>query len=410
MLAAIASASKKVQAVRALRHPNFRWLWLSTSAQAVGRGMQFLTLGWLVLELTDSSIQLGLVIFLYGIPNLSFVLFGGIIADRINRRMLLITSQGTVTLIIFVLATLTLLGLINLWQIYVGSFLLGTLQALNTPSRMAIVSDLVDREDLMNAVVLNSAMMNSGRILGPAIAGGIIEITDIGFALFANAGFYLIGAACLLLINGLSRPPAPLGGNLFRDLFGGLKYYWSTPVAFTVITIGFAFGFFTMPYVQVMPAFAKETLNAGAGEVGLLIGAAGFGSLFATVILASLGNFPYKNWLLLGQILIFGLGLLFLAWSPWFWVSWGILFIVGAGSMVPMGTTILQLTVPSEMQGRVLSLWYLGAGFMFIGSLPMTMVAEAFSWQIAISGGAAIFLLIALGLGLIRPHLRRLRI
>ena len=147
MLAAIASASKKVQAVRALRHPNFRWLWLSTSAQAVGRGMQFLTLGWLVLELTDSSIQLGLVIFLYGIPNLSFVLFGGIIADRINRRMLLITSQGTVTLIIFVLATLTLLGLINLWQIYVGSFLLGTLQALNTPSRMAIVSALVDRED-----------------------------------------------------------------------------------------------------------------------------------------------------------------------------------------------------------------------------------------------------------------------
>ena len=165
-----------------------------------------------------------------------------------------------------------------------------------------------------------------------------------------------------------------------------------------------------MPYVQVMPALAKETLNAGAGDVGLLIGAAGFGSLFATVILASLGNFPYKNWLLLGQILIFGLGLLFLAWSPWFWVSWGILFIVGAGSMVPMGTTILQLTVPSEMQGRVLSLWYLGAGFMFIGSLPMTMVAEAFSWQIAISGGAAIFLLIALGLGLIRPHLRRLRI
>ena len=372
--------------------------------------MQFLTLGWLVLELTDSSSQLGLVLFLYGIPNLTLVLFGGILADRIDRRMLLITSQGTVTIILLVLATLAISGWVHLWHIYVGSFILGTLQALNTPSRMAIVSDLVDRDDLMNAVVLNSAMMNSGRILGPAIAGGIIEIVDIGTALYVNAGFYLVGTACLLLINGLSRRPAPSGRNPFKDLLDGLKFYWSTPVAFTVITIGFAFGFFTMPYVQVMPAFAKETLDAGAGGAGLLIGAAGFGSLFATVVLASLGNYHYKNWLLLGQILIFGLGLLFLAWSPWFWVSWGILFFVGAGSMVPMGTTILQLTVPREMQGRVLSLWYVGAGFMFVGSLPMAMVAEAFGWQIAISGGAVMFLLISLGLGLFRPYLRQLKI
>ena len=144
MLATFASASKKLQVIRALRHPNFRWLWLSTSAQAVGRGMQFLTLGWLVLELTDSSYQLGLVLFLYGIPNLTLVLFGGIFADRIDHRMLLITSQSTVTLIVLVLATLTITGLIVLWHIYLGSFILGTVQALNTPSRMAIVSDLVD--------------------------------------------------------------------------------------------------------------------------------------------------------------------------------------------------------------------------------------------------------------------------
>ena len=140
MLAAIASAPKNIKAVRALRHPNFRWLWLSTSAQAVGRGMQFLTLGWLVLELTDSSIQLGLVIFLYGIPNLSFVLFGGIIADRIDRRLLLVTSQAAVTLTVLVLATLTILDSITLWHIYAGSFLLGTLQALNTAYRAGPIS------------------------------------------------------------------------------------------------------------------------------------------------------------------------------------------------------------------------------------------------------------------------------
>ena len=410
MLAAIASASKSLQAVRALRYSNFRWLWLSTSSQAVGRGMQFLTLGWLVLELTDSSSQLGLVLFLYGIPNLTLVLFGGIFADRIDRRKLLVATQGMVSLVVLLLATLTLTEVVSLWHIYCGSFVLGTLQALNMPSRMAIVSDLVDREDIMNAVVLNAAMMNSGRIIGPALAGLIIEIVDIRPALLANAVIYLAGTACLMLISGLARPPVAADSNILRDLLSGLKFYWTTPVAFTVITIGFAFGFFAMPYVQVMPAFAKEVLNSGAGEAGLLIGGAGFGSLFATVVLASLGNFPYKNWLLLGQMFVFGLGLLVFAWSSWFWFSWVMLFAVGAGSMVPMGTAILQLSVPSEMQGRILSLWYIGAGFMFIGSLPMALVTDAFGWQMALSGGAFLFLLIALGLGLFRPSLRQLKI
>ena len=138
--------------------------------------------------------------------------------------------------------------------------------------------------------------------------------------------------------------------------------------------------------------------------------AAGFGSLFATIVLASLGNFPYKNWLLLGQVFIFGTALFLFAWSPWFWASWAILLFVGASSMVPMGTTVLQLTVPSEMQGRILSIWYVGAGLMFIGSLPMALVADVLTWPIAMAGGAVIFLLVAALLGLYRPTLRHLKI
>jgi MFS family permease len=410
MFAQITATSHKLQAVRALRHRNYRWFWFSANAVAIARGMQFLTLGWLVLELTDSAAQLGLTVFLYGIPNLTLVLFGGIFADRIDRRKLLVSSQAMVCIIIFILAVLTMTGLVALWHIYVGTFILGVLQAINMPSRMAIVADLVGREDIMNAVVLNSAVMNYGRILGPAMAGGIIEITGIGPALYVNAGCYLIGTVCLFLIKGLSQGTVARKTAILGDLLEGLRYFWSTPVAFAVIGTGFAFGFFGMPYVQVMPAFASEVLGVGAGGTGLLITAAGVGSLIGTLALVSLGNFSHKNWLLIGSFFIFGVGLFLFAWSPWFWLSWVLLMFVGMGSMVPMGTTVLQLTVPPELQGRVLSLWYVSAGLMFIGALPMSLVAEALGWPIALAGGAALFLLVSLWLGVWQPALQRLKV
>ena len=410
MFAQITATRDKLQAVRALRHRNFRWFWFSANAVAIARGMQFLTLGWLVLELTDSATQLGLVVFLYGIPNLTLVLFGGIFADRIDRRKLLVSSQAVVTIIVFALAVLTITGLVALWHIYAATFILGALQALNMPSRMAIVADLVRREDIMNAVVLNSAVMNYGRILGPALAGGIIEVTGIGPALYINAGCYFVGTVCLFLIKGLSPGTAARKTPIMGDLLEGLRYFRSTPVAFTVIGIGFAFGFLGMPYVQVMPAFAREALGVGAGGAGLLITAAGVGSLIGTLVLVSLGNFRYKNWLLIGSFFVFGVGLFLFAWSSWFWLSWALLLFVGMGSMVPMGTTVLQLTVPSELQGRVLSLWYVSAGLMFIGALPMSVVAETLSWPIAIAGGAGLFLLVALWLGVWQPALRRLKV
>ena len=405
------SVRHRVQIFRSLRHRDFRWFWLSTTAQAAARGMQFLILGWLVLVLTDSSSQLGLVVFLYGVPNLAFVLFGGIIADRIDRRKMLIGTQTAVSAIIFILATLMVTDSIVIWHLYAATLLLGTLQAINMPARMAIVSDLVERDDLMNAVVLNSAVMNSGRILGPALAGGLIELYGIGAALYVNAFLYLISVVSLVVVRHVSAIRPGRKTSILGDLFEGLRFYWKTPAVFTMITIGFAMGFFGMPYVQILPAFAKDVLGAGAGEAGLLITGAGVGSLVGTVILASLGDSPHKNRVLLISIFGFGVSLLVFAWTQWFWATWLTLLFVGMGtSMIPMITTILQLTVPTEFQGRVLSLWYLSAGLMFVGALPMAMVADAVNWPIAITGGAVLYLLIAFWLGLWRPTLRRLKV
>ena len=411
LLARFKAATPRLPAFRALRYANFRWFWLSTAGQAMAQGMQFLILGWLVLYLTDSVSQLGLTAFFYGIPNLTLVLFGGIFADRINRQKLLIASQTGVTIIIFAVATLTITNLVSVWQIFAASFLLGTLHAINMPTRLAMVVNLVDRDDIMNAVVLNAAVMNTGRIVGPALAGGIIELVGIGPALYINAGCYLMAAGCVLLIRNFGQDRPARKTDIFRDLLTGLNYFIKTPVALTVIGVGFAFGFFGMPHVQVMPAFAKEVLGVGAAEAGLLITAAGLGSLLANVFLALLGNFRRKNLLLIGSVLLFELSLFLFAWSQWFWLSWGILLFVGVGSIgyISLGTTVLQLTVPSELQGRVMSLWYVSAGLMFIGSLPMAVVADFVSWPLALAGGAVVSFAFTLWLAIWRPTLRRLQ-
>ena len=341
-MAQILAIGRKLQTFRALRHRDFRWFWIGANAQAWARGMQFLILGWLVLELTDSASRMGFMIFLYGMPTLGFVLFGGTFADRFDRRGLLMLTQALVGLVVLGLAVLETVGLVALWHIYAAAFVLGTLQAINTPTRLAIVRDLVDRDDLMNAVVLNSAVMNSGRILGPALAGGVIELAGITPALYLAAGGFGVGTVTLLMVRRVPLAARDRRSTILSELWGGLRYCWSNPVTFTVIGIGFAFGFFAMPYAQLLPAFANLVLDTGAGGAGLLMTGAGIGSLSGTIIMASLGNTPHKNRLLLACIFLFGISLFCLAWSPWFWLSWAILYLVGMGSIVPMGTAVLE--------------------------------------------------------------------
>ncbi|PKB84361.1 MAG: hypothetical protein BZY88_00025 [SAR202 cluster bacterium Io17-Chloro-G9] len=411
-LTQIAAAGRRLEAFRALRHRNFRWFWLSTATRSAAQGMQFFVLGWLVLDLTDSASQLGLAIFLYGVPHLCLVMLGGVLADRLERLTLLLISQTLVAGIVLLLATLTATGLVALWHIYGCIFLLGTIQALNMPSRMAIVADLVDRDDMMNAVALNASVMNGGRILGPALAGALIELTGIGPALFLNGACYLSGTVCMLFIANVSRPGRSEKSTMSRDLAAGLRYFFGSPIALTVIGMGFAMGFFGMPYMYVLPAFAKDVLNVGAVETGFLLAAAGIGSLLGALALASLGNVRRKNWVLLGTAFIFGGSLLLFAWSPWYWVSWVIMLLVGLGGMsyVSMTTTVLQMSIPKEMQGRVLSIWSVAAALTYIGSLPMGVAADALGWQVTMAGGAVLCLLVFLALGVWRPTLRRLEI
>jgi len=233
----------------------------------------------------------------------------------------------------------------------------------------------------------------------------------IGPALIVNAGLYLSGIVFLLLIRAL--PPRFGSGDatVLQDLRAGFQCIRSTPILYTVIGMTLAFAFFAVSYRNVMPAFTKEVLEIGAGGTGLLLLAAGLGSLFGSLILASLGDFQSKARLLLASVLFLSLFLTLFAWSSWFWASWIILLFVGAtsfGFFTPLANTLIQLNVPPELRGRVLSVFQLAPAVHYLGALPLAVAADVISWPVAITGGAALSLIFALWLGVWRPVLRNL--
>ena len=395
---------------RALRYCNFRWFWLNGATQAMGQGMQFLNIGILVLDSTDSSYQLGLVIFAYGIPNLAFSLLGGVIADRTDRLRLLISTRVVVSAVIFALALLKILGVMELWHVFAVAALLGTVQAINGPARIALVADLVDRKDIMNAVALHTMVNQSGQIIGPALAGGIIEVAGVGTALVANAAMYLFGIAFLLLIKGLPPMAKTPKKAVLRELREGLQCVRSTPVLYIVIGLALAFTFFGMSYRQVLPAFTKEVLDVGAGGTGLLWLGAGLGSLLGSFLLAALGDFKRKSWLLVASLLLLCVFLIAFAWSRWYWSSWVLFFFVGAtstGLFWPLANTLVQLNVPSELRGRVLSILQVAPAIHFLSALPLAVAGDLVSWPIAVTGATLMVLLVTLLLGIWKPTLRR---
>ena len=408
----IHDGTRRFQALSALRNSNFRWFWLNGATQAMAQGMQFLAMAILVLDATDSSYQLGWVIFTYGIPTFLFTLAGGIIADHADRLKLLISTRVAVSVLILALAGLKITDLLEIWHIYAISALLGTVQGLNMPARIAVIGDLVERKDMMNAVALHSMVNQTGQIVGPALAGGVIELAGVGAALLINAGLYLSGIVFLSLIKGLPprRGAATLKAELFQDLQAGLRCVWSTPVLYTVIGLAWSFTFFGMSYRQVLPAFTKEVLDVGAGGTGLLWLGAGLGSMLGSFILASLGDFKRKSWLLVGALLLVGLFLILFAWSPWYWLSWIFFFFLGTAStglFWPLANTLVQLNVLPELRGRVSSILQLAPATHFLTALPLAVVAGVFSWPIAVTGAASMVLVSTLWLGIGRPVLRQ---
>jgi predicted MFS family arabinose efflux permease len=399
-----------IKAMRAFRHRNFRWYWFGAIGLTMAQGMQQLTLAWLVLELTDSVSQLGIAVFLQGLPMLLFMAYGGVLTDRLDRVKLLFASQLLIMPVPLALGVLAELNQAHVWQIYIGSLFVGAIQAVVFPARQAIIRDVVERDDVMNAVALHATLQNFTQIVGPSLAGFVIAFAGISTALYINSSLYVFGVIGLLMMRGVQTTRRATSTSVLRDMADGVRHIRGIPSVFALILLGYATGFFVLPVAQMMPAFAREELNVGADGAGLLLMFAALGAVVANAALAVLSDLSSKHWILLWSTLVHSVSLIVFSMMQWYAAALAVMLVVGVGRMVfvSLGTTFVQLLVSPAYTGRALSLWYQGAALIFVGALPMGLLGDAIGLRATIAGSAFIYMLFSLWIGFSWPHIRNM--
>ncbi|MCH7736905.1 MAG: MFS transporter [Chloroflexi bacterium] len=376
------------------RQTDFRWYWLSSSIQGLGQGTQFMVIGLLVLEITGSSTQLGLVIFLYGAPNVALLLVAGVVADRFDRRHIMMLTQAIVGVVIAALAFLSIAGLVSIWHVYVAAALMGVVQSLSMPARMTIIGDLVDQRSILDAVAMQNMAVHVGRMVGPPVAGVIIVVWGVGASLGVIAGCYVASVLFVGKMGPLSRSLPPAAQSVFRNFADGVVYIKNNPTLLTVIVITTAFGGFGMSHMQIVPAMAKDVLGTGAAGVGVLFLGSGIGSLAGSMILPAISTAQVYRALLL-SLLVFTVMLTLFAWSDWFWVTFAffaLIGVLGVGMVWPLATTMIQLETTAEVRGRVMGMLQFTPGLHFLGAYPLALAAGQLGWEVAITGAAGISL------------------
>jgi MFS family permease len=355
---------------QALRIRNYRLYWLGQLVSLTGTWMQTTAQGWLVLQLTQSPLALGLATMFQFLPALLLSLFGGAIADRLPKYRLILVTQiaAFVQALIFTLLVAT--GQIQLWQVYLLALALGLINALDTPARQSFVVELVGREALPNAVALNSLLFNTARVLGPGAAGILIAQLGLAPAFGLNALSFVAVIGGLLLIRPQelrATPPAPGRGSVLQGIREGVSYTWRTPQVRLIMIVMAFVGTFGYNFNVVLPLLAGFVLRTDATGFGALSAALGVGSLLGALAVAYIGKVSQRR-LLIGAA-AFCLILAFTALTPLLEVTLALLAALGfAGIMfTTSANTLLQLTVPDALRGRVLSLYWM----LFAGSTPV---------------------------------------
>lgn len=375
----------------------------------IGTWVQSVAQSWLVYRLTGSEMLLGLVGFANQIPVFLLASIGGAVADRHDRRRVLLVTQSSAMLLAAVLATLTLTGAIRVGHVFVIATLLGLVNAFDIPARSAFVADMVGRENLMNAIALNSSMMNGARIVGPAIAGAAVAAVGEGFCFLGNALSFVAVLAGLLAMRDIHRRPSAARGSTLQQISEGFRFVAGTkPVAALLLLLGVV-SLMGMPYAVLMPVIADRTLHAGARGLGLLMAASGFGALAAALVLAMRKTMVGLGSWVVGGAGAFGLSLVAFSFARTPWVAELALVPVGFFMMIQMSAsnTLVQAMTPDALRGRVMSVY----SMMFMGMAPFgALLAGALSQHIGptrtVAAGGCVCIAAAAVFGAKLPKLR----
>jgi MFS family permease len=410
--AQVAPASVQMpRVVRALRHPDFRYFWAGNLLSNCGTWMQNIAQGWLVLELSNSAFWLGVVGFAMSAPMLVFTLLGGVIADRVDRRRLMLRTQSAMMGFAFVLAALTWTKVVNVPEIVLLAFATGVAMSLNAPSYQALVPQLVPKEDLNNAIALNSAQFNFSRIVGPTLGGFAMAALGVAGNFFLNGVSFLAVILALRRIHYPAREADNGSATMWQHLGDGFRYvYDRREMTVLMILVGLA-STFGVPYLMFIPLFARDILHVRETGLGLLMAFSGLGAFFGALTIAYLGRVQRRGRFVVNSGVVFFLAVILFCFSTSFVLSSLLLMVIGYSMVLMVATvnTLLQHLSADEMRGRVMSMYATAfLGFAPVGSLLAGSLAGVVTAPHAIAGMCALALVASLYLYFTRPELRQL--
>jgi MFS family permease len=389
-----------LSAFPAFQSRNFRRYFPGQVISMIGTWIQMVAQGWLVLEITGSAFDVGVVAAASTLPTLFLSLFGGVIVDRYSKRTILLWTQSAAMILAFILGVFAVTGTVTIWIIIVLSFLLGCVNALNVPALQAFLSEIVEREDLASAIAMNSAIYNVSRVIGPAIAGFLISAAGSGVAFLVNGVSFFAVILSLLSMKDLSEkireinPVHPL-----QSIREGLKYSWDHPLIRTVVLFIAVIAIFAWSYVTMLPVIAKQTFGMDASGLGYLYGVSGLGSVIGTVVVSIYSKKIDPLFFIAGGNILFALALIGFTFTTILPVALFFLFIAGFGLVAAVSTmsATIQSTVDDRFRGRVMSLYMMVfMGFMPIGNVEIGYLSEHFGTGLAIRTGCIVTVLASL--------------
>lgn len=396
--------------VSPFRGKGFSLLFLATISASLGDMFMDVSSGWLVLELTDSPLSLGLFWAVRSSPNLLFGMVGGATADKMDRRKLLIICYILYVFCGLIFGLLIISGLIQLYHALALIFIRGIIRTFENPSRQSFIVDIVGRENAMNGISLNAVGMRGIGIVGGALAGLIIELFGKEWPFFVLSGLFMVSILLVGLIKGVETRRVAQHLSIWRNLEEGIQIVRKNKIVLALMLMAATCEMFGFSFPVLVPVFARDILKVGAVGNGMINAFRSGGGLLASLALASLGDFKHKGKLLLEMFLMFGVGLILYANTPVYALALFFIGIVGvsAAGHDAMSQILLQLNVEEEQRGRAMGIWQLSIGFGVIGSMTLGTLAEAYGAIFAQSVFGGLMVLIVALMYVTVPKLREL--
>jgi MFS family permease len=408
------AALLRLRAFEALGYHDFRLLWFGHVFASMAFWMDQVTRGWLIYELTDSTVQLGLVRGVQAIPILLLSPIAGSAADRYSRKMQILVAQIIDATMLAALALLIFTGLIEPWHIYATAFGMAMVQTFQQPARAAIVADVVPASNLTNAIGLNSIIFNVARSTGPALAGVLIATSGTGGAYATQAAFFFLATYWTVRLRQTDDSASShRHGNVSfgRSIIEGWKFSWQNEIVRAALLIAILASLFIVPFMTLLPVFARDILAVGATGQGLLLTGMGVGALTSAIILASFGDRIPRGIFMLGGVIVNGLGVVVFAFSPSFNLSIFMMVIAGCTTVCShaLVQTVLQTYSPPEFRGRTIALFHMSQVVFTVGSMIIGALAAFWGtqWAVAFMGAAGVLSMLAIQILL--PQTRHIR-